>query len=1146
MGLYGVLVVTDNDTTVLTSPNAYGTAFDQDVALLLSEIDPEQNDAVNTAVTTTGFTDTAAWNGQTGQCGDPAVHTCYPPVVNYKPQYYLINGAAFDRSNINGSTRTILAPVSPATTVASSTGKVLVRFVNAGLRFHVPSIVGAPMTLLAEDGNKLPGNGARVQNSVLLTAGKTYDVTIQPAVTTGNYTAATYAVFDRELSLSTANQRDGGMQAYISVAGGATSGVGSAASGTNLAAQPDTTSGPASYTYYCSAGTTLSISDPSKGLLAGATGASGVVLGTTFTGDTTAATVALQSNGTFTYTPTPGTTCGGSFAFLLNGTLSKTATIAQCDGNSSSATGCALAAAPTVVNNTFLSNVYARYASSSPGVLAGATGGGIGVTAVVAGTANAGITLNPDGSFVATQGTSTSATCPTMTPALPTGTFCTSFQFQAKTSQGQPSNTGTAYVAFLPASKLAVNLVDAKTGAPIGDYRWMIEEDKTFWIDPKCQVNTTGTRTDSQGKACAPLPVESLGYNFHTAHMPVIAQGCVGTASCEQGQMVTDTDPASATFGQHVPGACDIGDGICHPVDSGQKTPVDPGSVYLDPNKRYFISILPGDGVNPTIGGPGVASGTAALKQTGTTVTLTNPAGFSGVVVGDRISLSDSTVNAANAASCVVATVGASTLTCRVPTSVSGTQTSVTSASYANTRSFDVAKDCGPYTGPTGAWEPAGSDAMCGHEMGGAQIAPGQHAVNIAVQETPLPTAKISVMVFEDDNPLNGEQDAGGGVDVLAPNEAGLGGFEIKLFDQAGQLGDNTGQITYDEFNMPVSNSLAGTIDPITRLDACPITARTDGLVGMVPTCPKYESDGRTQSPLAGQAVIANLYPGLYEVQSYPAADRIARGEEWLQTNTLDGGKPHEAFIKPNEPGYFQEFGPGGFHVAIGYANPVIVNARKDAYCASALNGGGTGAQTCDKTLTVHISNNHMSRTPDQRTYSSETYDHYSFTNCYVSIGPADAADFAFAKCSPDGTAVFKNIPNGTYKISVFDQWNDIMLDGLVGTVSVSGNTEKSFPVTQWRTNLSTRTFIDSNGDGVSQDSESGLALVNTNIRYRDGSFAFFNNTDLNGNAGFNEVFPFMNWLVVDTSTTRFKPTGVHSVYDAGGPVDCSNTGQTG
>ena len=56
---------------------------------------------------------------------------------------------------------------------------MLLRLVNAGLRMHVPAVVGANMSLLAEDGNKLPGV-PKVQSEVFLAAGKTYDVTIQP------------------------------------------------------------------------------------------------------------------------------------------------------------------------------------------------------------------------------------------------------------------------------------------------------------------------------------------------------------------------------------------------------------------------------------------------------------------------------------------------------------------------------------------------------------------------------------------------------------------------------------------------------------------------------------------------------------------------------------------------------------------------------------------------------------------------------------------------------------------------------------------------------------------------------------------------------------------------------------------------------
>ena len=96
----------------------------------------------------------------------------------------------------------------------------------------------------------------------------------------------------------------------------------------------------------------------------------------------------------------------------------------------------------------------------------------------------------------------------------------------------------------------------------------------------------------------------------------------------------------------------------------------------------------------------------------------------------------------------------------------------------------------------------------------------------------------------------------------------------------------------------------------------------------------------------------------------------------------------------------------------------------------------------------------------------------------------------------------------------------------------------KDIATNQWQANIYTQTFLDANGDGIRQDGEEGLSLVATNIRFRDGSFSNFNNTDLNGNAGFNEVFPLFNWYVVETDSTRYKNTGTHVVYDAGGPAD--------
>src|SRR4029077_15272288 len=74
MGLYGVLVVTTAPTTtggVTTPGTAYtGVSYAADVRLVLSEIDPVQNNAVNPAVNTAGFSEATVWSGQPGGCGN--------------------------------------------------------------------------------------------------------------------------------------------------------------------------------------------------------------------------------------------------------------------------------------------------------------------------------------------------------------------------------------------------------------------------------------------------------------------------------------------------------------------------------------------------------------------------------------------------------------------------------------------------------------------------------------------------------------------------------------------------------------------------------------------------------------------------------------------------------------------------------------------------------------------------------------------------------------------------------------------------------------------------------------------------------------------------------------------------------------------
>jgi hypothetical protein len=1064
MGLYGMLVVTTAPAGTAAGcayPGATPTAacavpYNTDISMLMSEIDPVQNAAVNTAVNTAGFNETTVWSGQPGGCGNPAsttYHQCYPPAVDYTPLYYLINGVAFDKTHAATS---VFAATTGTTVV---TGTALVRIVNAGLRMHVPSIVGsttgtavapaavAPsgFSLIAEDGNPLPGV-PRVQSEVFMAAGKTYDVMINaPAAS-----STALPIFDRELSLSgNGIERDAGMVAYLGI------------NGATPPANPSFVSAVARNDTYNSVitGQTLVVSDPAKGVIANDTNVYGVQLIGTVSGLT------LNANGTFTYTGGPT-----SFTYCANGTV----TAAGCSSGITASV--ALNAAPaetTVVTanaDTFSTNLATRLTVQPPGVLANdvdAAGYPL--------TVNGATATTPLATTAACTGRSGSATVSVdlnggVIATAPTGTAaatCT-FSYAAKSARNTVSGTATVTLNFpatTPGFTVTVLGKNSATGATaaIVDYRWIIEEDRTFYVNPACTANPPPAGCPSSAQGIVP----TFGTNFHTSYMPVVAAGCTGPLSCESGQKLLG-----------VSAVCDIGNGVCR-TNATQETQTSPNSVHLDPTKRYYITVFPGDAANPFEGG---ATGH----------------GMGGAPIA-----------------CTPAT---GTVAC---------------------------------TATTGTFTP----------------------VTVYSVQTPLPPAKLAVFVFEDDFPLNGEHDGGGGIDVLSPVEPGLGGFNIKLFDDAGGTGDATGQMSYDMFNYPLSNSLAGTIDPATGLDACPISpmitnnvlngdASQKGITGEIVTCPKYESDNATLSPIAGQAVVANLMPGRYGVVATPAADRIARGEEWLQTNTLDGQKAHDSFLRVGEPSFFQEYGPSGYHVSIGFANPQIINDRKQYVCnGTDANITGSG---CTNTLTGQVTTERMSRTPDERLYSSGTYDSFSFTQCYVSFGDADGEDFAFTKCNADGTFTLTGLPDGDWRITVFDQWNDMLVDGLSTPVrlnsannSACGNGSSgstcnlgNIAMNQWQANIYTRTFFDANGNGVFDSTESGLTLVATNIRFRDGSYSNFNNTDLAGSAGFNEVFPLFSWYVIETDTTRYKTTGTHVVYDAGGPADgspsCNSTAPCG
>jgi hypothetical protein len=80
--------------------------------------------------------------------------------------------------------------------------------------------------------------------------------------------------------------------------------------------------------------------------------------------------------------------------------------------------------------------------------------------------------------------------------------------------------------------------------------------------------------------------------------------------------------------------------------------------------------------------------------------------------------------------------------------------------------------------------------------MGGAPIKPGDTSVTVTLNQLPLPTAKISVLVFQDTQPINKAPDL--------PQELGLEGFIVNIAEPGGRFGASGGPITQDAFgNLP-------------------------------------------------------------------------------------------------------------------------------------------------------------------------------------------------------------------------------------------------------------------------------------------------------------------------------------------------------
>ncbi|MFI4912161.1 MAG: hypothetical protein ACIAQZ_10895 [Sedimentisphaeraceae bacterium JB056] len=381
------------------------------------------------------------------------------------------------------------------------------------------------------------------------------------------------------------------------------------------------------------------------------------------------------------------------------------------------------------------------------------------------------------------------------------------------------------------------------------------------------------------------------------------------------------------------------------------------------------------------------------------------------------------------------------------------------------------------------------------YSMSGKNVAIGQTDVEVVVNDEPLPTAQITILVFHDNAPINNAPDDG---------EQGLEGFGVVISDIAGQqmldafgnmLGttyqkDENGDFIFDEDGNPIVEMMG---DMVPRTDA------------------------------NGELTIKNLPPGKFGVVVIPPAGDTG----WIQTSTIEGTPTVDAWVKANEPPFFVEFGPAGYHTFFGFVKQFDALETID----------NPGETTGD--LTGKLVFNHFDRPPYLQGYwSGELVE-----SGWVGLNSLSGQGLYTAPCNSDSTFTISDVPPGTYELVTWDENLDSIFGFSQITIPQEGGVVDIGDVLcfRWFGSLSGSVFLDTDEDGFRDEGEMGIRDQAINIRFRDGTIYQSTVTDPMGDYELTEVFPFFKWLVTEVDFARYKATGLTTVVDYGGEIPADN-----
>ncbi len=416
-----------------------------------------------------------------------------------------------------------------------------------------------------------------------------------------------------------------------------------------------------------------------------------------------------------------------------------------------------------------------------------------------------------------------------------------------------------------------------------------------------------------------------------------------------------------------------------------------------------------------------------------------------------------------------------------------------------------------------------------GYTITGGAVRPNATSVSLVAHSTStLQAAQISVMIFQDNNPVNGAPDS----------EAMLPDFKVLLYDTFGQQAQD------------ICGNPLGTV--YTNSDSCDnVSMMGLGYLVSSPTAGQvYLPDGTlsAQIPgLVGNVLIQNLGPGKYGVRAIPMD-----GRPWVQTSTIEGTPGIDNWVVAGEPTYYTEAGFFGVHSFIGFVLPTDYNVKApagDPYSmVNVFSSAGVGQ------ISGQVVQNRINRPPAQMglnpgepvpgAYVSLSEFGASQRQVFVLGCPGTAVhpsgDAALTStCDSNANFIIKGVPAGTYTLTLWDKPLDQIIDFRTITIPTDPATASialgQIPVFQWFGVYEGSYFFDANLNGKRDTGEQGIANLSAGIRFRDGSLYQGTVSTTDGSFTLNEIFPFFKWLIAESDYSRFYPTGATVYVDKGG-----------